>query len=129
MSRNSLAGLAVLLAAAAGCGPAATPTGKPINGATSPGGDPSTWTHAELVAHLHSRGVDFQAKGTDFGTFFGPAMEFEFPGGETVYVQVRKTDQEARDEAGPKGTEAFAWKRFYFNGPPRRLAAIRDQLP
>jgi hypothetical protein len=107
-------GLAAI-ALAAGCGPSERNEGD-------------TWSHAEMIGHLRAKGLRFKAKETHLGAFFGPAMELEFAG-DNVYVQVRKTAQDAKDHASPKGEKAFAWGRFFFEGEPKRLAQIEQALP
>lgn len=54
-------------------------------------------------------------------------MLFEFEDG-TVYVQLRKTAQEAKDEAGTRSDQAFSWGRFYFAGSENQLARIKKVL-
>jgi len=44
-------------------------------------------------------------------------------------VQVRQTAQEAKDAACPRGNEAFAWRRFFFQGERTDLAKIKRALP
>lgn len=100
---------------ATGCGPSASKEGE-------------KWSHKEMIEHLQGKGHKFEAKETQFGTFFGPAMDFEFEG-DTVYVQLRRTAQEAKDEASPKGDKAFSWGRFFFKGEQARLAQIKKALP
>lgn len=88
----------------------------------------SEWSHSELMDHLHREGLAFTAKETGFGGNYGPAMYFQFSGDKEVYVQVRKSAQEAKDAASPKGGEAFSWGRFYFLGEPKELQIIKEKL-
>ena len=88
----------------------------------------ANWSHGELIEYLHGQGLDFNAEETDLGTFFGPAMDFTFVDHQ-VYVQVRKTPQEAKDLASTKNGKAFAWGRFFFRGDPEHLKEIRSVLP
>lgn len=86
------------------------------------------WSHSELISHLKKKGLTFTATETPEGFFWGPAMYFDFGSEGKVYVQVRKTEQEAKDAAGPKGEEAFSWGRFYFEGEPKLLAKVKQTL-
>ncbi len=94
------------------------------------GNDGIKWSHSELIAHLKNKGFDFTASETSQGGFWGPAMYFNFDGGDRVYVyvQIRKTEQEAKDTASTKGDKAFYWGRFYFEGEPTIIAQLKQEL-
>ena len=80
-----------------------------------------------MIQHLKGKGLKFEAKPTHRGGFGRPAMLFEFNGDE-VYVQVRKSAQEAKDAASIGGEKGFAWGRFIFGGEPNRLAEFKKAL-
>jgi hypothetical protein len=90
------------------------------------------WSHSELVSHLKKQGLRVEAIETNIGLLWGPAMIFYFDDTiddkNSVYVQVRKTEQEAKDAASPKGEDAFSWGRFYFVGDPKILSKVKQAL-
>ncbi|VTT96574.1 unnamed protein product [Gemmataceae bacterium] len=118
--------------------------GSPVIALT---GSPDSWTHKELAEHFDRRGLKLKMLPTNRATFFGPAVFFVAEGSpaaagekeadraygdkspDVVYCQLRKTTQEARDEAGSKGSDWFASGRFLFHAPPAAAEKIKAALP
>lgn len=99
-----------------------------LNSGPSATREGQSWSHTEMIQHLKGKGLKFEAKPTHRGGFWGPMMIFEFNGDE-VYVQVRKSAQEAKDAASTGGERGFAWGRFIFAGEPKHLAEFKKALP
>jgi hypothetical protein len=115
-------------------------------GSALPSSPPESWTHQELLDHINRKGKKYVMHPTNRGVMAGPAALLVSPNhehawsGETidalygagddpvVYVQLRKTAQEARDAAGPEGSGAYAWGRFLFYGKPTELNKVRTAL-
>lgn len=109
------------------------------------GPDPETATHRELLDYLNGKGFQLDMVPTHRGTFYGPAVVFiprtndQFTrtvaaddctllrGVPYLYVQKRKSAQEARDEAGATNA-AFSWGRFIFSGTDDLSRRVRDAL-
>jgi hypothetical protein len=108
------------------------PIPVPAGAAPSPQREGETWTHAELVAYLKSRGVAVtRTEPTHEGAHEGPAVDFWSPDDERLYVQKRATAADARDQAGAGGAGSFSWGRFLFlhaGNSPKLSAAIRAAL-
>lgn len=124
---------------AAGCGKAEGPNAK--------AGVPDDWTHKELVEHLNKKGLNVRLIPTDFGSFYGPSA-FIVPqdspyadekkladdwrekraAATTAYCTLRKTPQDAKDDAGASGRKLAAG-RFVFEADPAELARIKSALP
>lgn len=132
----------MLLAGTVGCG------SRGGSGATGGGsGIPDDWTHKELAEHLAKRGLKYNLCPTRTGSFFGPAAYLVPEGSfvakdeesaraaysagspDVVYVQLRTSQQDARDQTGLKGDRAFSSGRFLFQGEPKHLERIRGALP
>ena len=47
-------------------------------GCPSPDSEGIEWSHGELIDHLRSKGLKFEATETTTGMFCGPAMEFNY---------------------------------------------------
>jgi hypothetical protein len=134
--------MALVLVVAVGCGKS-----KPTEeGSRSEGGVPEDWTHKELAEHFAKKKAGLRMIATTAGTFRGPAVYFvaedsditdedgakaavEAKAKTIAYCQIRKTAQEAKDEAGTRGDKAFSSGRFYFNGSPEFLSHVRRFLP
>lgn len=107
------------------------------------------WNHQDLIAFLKAKGVPIKdAVPSNIGAIQGPAMlvfrNFEATPGSgsnggtaadqlfsigrqdgTCYIQLRRTAQDARDQAGVVG---WSWGRFLFAGDPVYLAEIRKAI-
>ncbi|HJZ59991.1 MAG TPA: hypothetical protein VKE74_33925 [Gemmataceae bacterium] len=106
------------------------------------GNERDQWTHKELADYLAGRGLQLEWAATHHGALHGPAayfyrpgtpeagterMDFRTPG--TVYVQKRKSEGDARDEAAVHKENAFAWGRFLFASTDQKLLGeIRQAL-
>lgn len=103
-----------------GCGPSASSEGE-------------EWSHNELLDYLNANGLKYTAEPTMRGAFHGPAMNFKTSDGEydyTVYIQKRKTAQDAKDAVGTAGSDdhAFAWGRFVIDGAETPVNQLKDLL-
>lgn len=109
-------------------------------------GIPEDWTHKELVDHLWKQGAKYKLFATHVGSIAGPAAylvstdiylseakmaqdEHRAKSAYVVYCRICKTPQEARDQAGAYGDDAFASGRLLFHAPPAALEKIRQHLP
>jgi hypothetical protein len=132
--------LLCVLLAVAGCAK------RDDGGGIARGGIPDDWTHKELVEHLNGKGLAKKFLPASSGGVLGPAgylvpadsnltaedvrAAFPHPPAEgLVYCALRRTPQEAKDDAGTAGADAFAAGRFVFRGPPAELRRIREALP
>lgn len=97
----------------------------------SPTSEGVEWNHKELLTYLASRGLNMTMHPTDTGAFYGPAVDIYRTGDEDsgrVYVQKRKSPQDARDQAGVSG-QAFSWGCFLFVTSDQKMASdIRRAL-
>jgi hypothetical protein len=136
---------APIIAAARPAAPEAT-SPAPASGAAVPlGKEGEAWTLADLIAYLRNRGLKFDARETDYGELFGPGMflnergevtelqaatlwKSEMPPG-FVYVQRRKTPDEAREACARTKGRCFAWGRFYVTGDAGFVEKVRQALP
>jgi hypothetical protein len=143
--------------AACGCGRSDPSRGDsasstPATAAAASSGIPLDWTHKELLGHLRQSGLNFHSAAAHFGSFWGPAVFLAVsPDREAlpqlteaaadqrhrgddknlVYVQLRKSAQDARDAVGVlEPTTAFSNGRFIFRCPsPETLNLVKAKLP
>ena len=128
--------LTVIGAMTLGPAVAKMPMASPLAASLSSSGQDS-WTHKELLDHLRSRGLRFQAEPRNsFSMYlFQPHSKQQgYPdeyiqahglGKGTVQVSKIMSEQTARDAAGVYGENAFAWKQFLFSGDPAFIREIR----
>ncbi len=93
------------------------------------GGPPDDWTHAELAAHLKSRGVNVRVEGGGWspdGT--SSSVLVEDGTGERVGCLLASTSQQAKEFAASRGNTAFSWGRFAVFGGGVRSNSLRDKL-
>ena len=112
----------------------------------------ANWNHADLIQHLKGRGVPLETMKTHIGGYWGPALVFDFTpnnpsdiyyelridgtrqrrpnieGGCEVYVQLRKTVQEAKDYAAAE-PDIYQWGRFIFRGRSPAIDTLIRNLP
>jgi hypothetical protein len=108
-----------------------------------------TWTHKELLSYLRAKGLRIYALPTNHGSSHGPAMfftrrldrlavddppivEYDFVKAQlirdTVYVQRRKSAQDAKERSGADAVKGFSWGRFYFYGDDKLINRIKRVL-
>lgn len=104
-----------------------------------------SWTHKELIAYLDSKGLKYRRYNGTWGTFWGPAVflvvkDSDVPDDgssvahlflhdpNVIYCQLRKSEQDARDEAGIHLDKAYSAGRFLFRGHPAELDKIKAAL-
>lgn len=115
--------------------------------AGSGAGVPEDWTHQELTEHINRKGVSARFFVSSTGGGIVPPSgyyvldakikdirdaeaEYKAGGRGVVTCSLRKTTQEAKDQAGTYSGRGFASGRFVFGSPdPAALEAIRRALP
>ena len=83
-----------------------SPVVPPAGSTGKPRGE---WNHADLAAHLKSKGVAVRIEGAGF-----PLSSFfvDDAAGQKIYVDLTASERAASDEAAAHGGSAFSWHRF-----------------
>lgn len=78
------------------------------------------WTHVDLLKYFQEKGLNFEAKKTQYGSLWGAPMDYKSVDGD-VYVRLHETVAKSKSNASNLGTKGFSWGKFMFKSENEEL--------